>query len=240
MENYPEQDSVLKSIILGRAEAFAKQLEICLARNGESQDDKIPQMCLLTAEGMRVLLDDDGWCEEYRPIVAAVKPGIEKIWNILLDKGLVPDDIDHQLVKFAQDMGLFPFADNYEDAFDMPLEAILEKGYRKIDVDLIVAALSLNFDEARKLLEQGANPDVDVDIEDDEDSHEFVSALMLTGMGWEDAYTPCGDIHLLWRAEYLTGDATVNVDRDSCQIIVSAANKLMYQLLESHCPDSSE
>lgn len=240
MENYPEQDPVLKSIILGRAEAFAKQLAAYMARNVETQDHKIPQTWLLTAEGMRVLLDDDGWNEEYRPIVAAVKSGIEKIWNILLDKGLVPDDIDHQLVKFAQDMGLFPFADNYEDAFDMPLEAILEKGYRKIDVDLIVAALSLNFDEARKLLEQGANPDVDVDIEDDEDSHEFVSALMLTGMGWEDAYTPCGDIHLLWRAEYLTGDATVNVDRDSCQIIVSAANKLMYQLLESHCPDSSE
>lgn len=240
MENYPEQDPVLKSIILGRAEAFAKQLAAYMARNVETQDHRIPQTWLLTAEGMRVLLDDDGWNEEYRPIVAAVKSGIEKIWNILLDKGLVPDDIDHQLVKFAQDMGLFPFADNYEDAFDMPLEAILEKGYRKIDVDLIVAALSLNFDEARKLLEQGANLDVDVDIEDDEDSHEFVSALMLTGMGWEDAYTPCGDIHLLWRAEYLTGDATVNVDRDSCQIIVSAANKLMYQLLESHCPDSSE
>ena len=81
---------------------------------------------------------------------------------------------------------------------------------------------------------------ISIDIEDDEDSHEFVSALMLTGMGWEDAYTPCGDIHLLWRAEYLTGDATVNVDRDSCQIIVSAANKLMYQLLESHCPDASK
>lgn len=240
MENCSIQSSLLKSIILGRAKAFAEQLEICLARNGESQDNRIPQICLLTVEGMRILLDDDGWCEEYRPIVAAVKSGIEKIWNILLDKGLVPDDIDHQLVKFAQDMGLFPFADNYEDAFDMPLEAILEKGYRKIDVDLIVAALSLNFDEARKLLEQGANPDVDVDIEDDEDSHEFVSALMLTGMGWEDAYTPCGDIHLLWRAEYLTGDATVNVDRDSCQIIVSAANKLMYQLLESHCPDASK
>lgn len=239
MENCSIQSSLLKSIILGRAKAFAEQLEICLARNGESQDDKIPQMCLLTAEGMRVLLDDDGWCEEYRPIVAAVKSGIEKIWNILLDKGLVPDDIDHQLVKFAQDMGLFPFADNYEDAFDMPLEAILEKGYRKIDVDLIVAALSLNFDEVRKLLEQGANPDVDV--EDDEDPHEFVSSLMLTGMGWDDAYTPCGDIYLLWRDEYMKGDANViNAERDSCQIIASAANKLMYQLLLSHCPDASK
>lgn len=239
MENCSIQSSLLKSIILGRAKAFAEQLEICLARNGESQDNRIPQICLLTVEGMRILLDDDGWCEEYRPIVAAVKSGIEKIWNILLDKGLVPDDIDHQLVKFAQDMGLFHFADNYEDAFDMPLEAILEKGYRKIDVDLIVAALSLNFDEVRKLLEQGANPDVDV--EDDEDPHEFVSSLMLTGMGWDDAYTPCGDIHLLWRDEYMKGDANViNAERDSCQIIASAANKLMYQLLLSHCPDASK
>lgn len=238
MENCSIQSSLLKSIILGRAKAFAEQLEICLARNGESQDDKISQICLLTAEGMRVLLDDDGWCEEYRPIVAAVKSGIERIWNILLDKGLVPDDIDHQLIEFAQHIGFFPYDDNYEDIFDRPLDAILKKGYRKIDVDLIVAALSLNFDEVRKLLEQGANPDVDV--EDDEDPHEFVSSLMLTGMGWDDAYTPCGDIHLLWRAEYLTGDATVNVDRDSCQIIVSAANKLMYQLLESHCPDASK
>lgn len=239
MENYPEQDSVLKSIILGRAEAFAKQLAAYMARNVETQDHKIPQTWLLTAEGMRVLLDDDGWNEEYRPIVAAVKSGVERIRNILLDKGLIPEGIEHQLIEFAQHIGFFPYDDNYEDIFDRPLDAILKKGYRKIDVDLIVAALSLNFDEVRKLLEQGANPDVDV--EDDEDPHEFVSSLMLTGMGWDDAYTPCGDIHLLWRDEYLEGDANViNAERDSCQIIASAANKLMYQLLLSHCPDSSE
>lgn len=238
MENYPEQDPVLKSIILGRAEAFAKQLAAYMARNVETQEHKIPQIWLLTAEGMRVLLDDDGWDEECRPIVAAVKSGVERIRNILLDKGLIPKDIEHQLIEFAQHIGFFSYDDNYEDIFDRPLDAILKKGYRKIDVDLIVAALSLNFDEVRKLLEQGANPDVDV--EDDEDPHEFVSSLVLTGMGWDDAYTPCGDIHLLWRDEYLKGDANVNAERVSCQIIASAANKLMYQLLLSHCPDSSE
>lgn len=54
------------------------------------------------------------------------------------------------------------------------------------------------------------------------------------GEQWDVAYT-CIELHLIWKEEYEAGVKRALPDSVFCQIITSAAYKLMYELLKNRC-----
>jgi hypothetical protein len=181
---------------------------------------------------MKLLLEEDGWNEEYTPIVAKARDSNSKIWDYLKQKKLVPKGYRKRLIKVAKEFsGMFP--SSYEDSFGFPLEQLIEWGAKKLDCDLYMAVERLDFKEAKRLLDLGANPDGNIKIIEMEDFDEIWSAGGLAYERWDDTYTLCTDLLGIWKQGYASIDIEVQ-ERDIIQVLISAAYKLMYDLLERY------
>lgn len=194
-----------------------------------------PNAYFLCAYGLKILLDDDTWNAEFKPIIAHFRKENEIIWNFLIENNMVPNDYQQKFIDCAKAFASESIDYSYEDVFFAPLETLIKNGARQLDLDLYRASASLEFDETKRLLVLGANPDADINVSDDEDDEfpETWSSLGHAGEQWDDAYT-CIELHQIWKEEFEEEFNRTLPDSVYCQIITSAAYKIMYDLMWNH------
>jgi hypothetical protein len=213
-----------------RADDFINEFE-----NGSLQTD-LPERYAIESlyqyvYAAKVLLDDDKWQGKYNELMKVVKANNLRIWQYLLDKGLIPDSYHEDLIQEGLQWAWADKTDSYEDVFDAPLDDLLKWGANKIDCDLCIAVQQLDFEKAETLLKQGANPKAKIY---NDNSKESFSAIGHAEMVWLDAYEPCGDIHIIWE-QGLNGVGDEPSDTTFIQLITSATHKMMYDLLSRYC-----
>lgn len=226
-------------LIQNRADDFIKEFE------RQSPSKTLPRRypvksLYLYVYATKILLDDDDLSKRLRKAISATRENNLRIWEYLLSKGLVPDDYHERLLEAGLQHAWAEATDSYEDIFHVPLDDILQQGARKIDCDLYVAVEKLDFKEAEVLLEQGANPDVEIYIEDptNQEYPETVSPFYDAWMLWEDAYV-CSFLHISWEKGVKKIDEEVYED-DFSRLIQSSTHKLMFELLEKYSNDQDQ
>lgn len=189
----------------------------------------------LCAYGLKVLLDDDTWKAEFKPIVAHLRKENDVIWNFLIENNMIPNDYQSKFMDYAKAFAFESIDSSYEEVFFAPLETLIRNGANQLDLDLYRASASLEFEETKRLLALGANPDADIFISEDEDDEftETWSSLGLAGELWDDVYT-CTKLHRIWKEEFEEGFKRTLPDSVFCQIITSAAYKIIYMLLKTN------
>ncbi len=234
-------EQIFQDLILGRSKQFIagfKSLYISDFDCGTCPCG--PNIFSLCAYGLKVLLDDDFWNDEYKLIVAHFRKENDIIWNFLIENDLVPDDYQKVFIDYAKAFAAESLDYSYEDVFFAPLEMLIKNGASKLDLDLYRASASLEFEETERLLKLGANPDKDILIKegDDDEFPENWSSFGNVSMLWNDAYESGIDLHLTWKEEYESGVKYTLSTSVFYQIIISAAYKLMYELLGKYNQNS--
>lgn len=231
---------IFQDIFLGRSRAFIDLFNSLGNRQldcGAYSCD--PNSFFLCAYGLKVLLDDDSWSAEFKPIISHFRKENEVIWNFLLENKMVPDDYTKKFIDFAKPLAYESIDASYEDVFFAPLETLIKNGATKLDLDLYRASASLEFEEAKRLLQLGANPDKGILFKesDDDEFLEIWSSLEIASTQWYNAYDANesgGDFRRIWKEESEDGFKGALSNSVFYQIIISAAYKLMYEMLEKH------
>lgn len=222
--------------MLGRSKHFIDRFKSVAGPKCDCKACSCTNLFFIYAYGLKVLLDDDTWNEEFQPIISHFRMENEVIWNFLIENKMVPDDYQRKFINYAKGFAIESIDDSYEDIFLTPVERLINNGATQLDLDLYRASVSLEFEETQRLLELGAVPDKDILImdSDDDECPEIWSSLGNAFTLWNDAYESCMDFHLIWEEEYEVGVKQTLSDSVFSQIIISAAYKLMYELLEKY------
>lgn len=191
----------------------------------------------LCAYSVKILLDDDTWNPEFKPIIAHFRKENDVIWNFLIENNMIPNDYESKFIDYAKAFASESIDCSYEEVFFAPLETLINNGAKQLDLDLYRASASLEFEETKRILALGANPDADIYISEghDDEFPETWSSLGLTGGLWDDVYT-CIELHHIWKEEFEIGVKYTLPDSVFCQMITSAAYKMMCDLLDKQKP----
>jgi len=114
--------------------------------------------------------------------------------------------------------------DTFDDVFDCKKEDMIAKGYREIDLDLYVAVNKFDYDEAKRLLELGADPECEIDED------EGTTCLRRIG-------TECGFLSTELQEVYIDREKRnpiANNAVDLVDLIGWAAHENMYSLLSKY------
>lgn len=121
-----------------------------------------------------------------------------------------------------------------EDILCAPKEDYTEVGCRVLDLDLYCAVERFDFDEVERLLDMGANPDVDIYDKPKEQRKGLEEINAMERIEFEESYI-CSE--LLW----LLRDAEINMEKRRwidkgtvAHILGLAAHSEMYRLLEKY------
>jgi hypothetical protein len=194
----------------------------------------------LYAYAVKILLEEDGWNEEFTPIISTARDNNAQIWDYLKRKNLVPNGYHDRLIQEATDF-CEGSDSSYEDIFLVPLEQLIEWGAQKLDCDLYMAVVNLDFEEAKRLLELGANPDGEICVteKDKDGSAEKWTANEAVDDRVNDAYMFCTELLEVWKDGYNHMDSNIG-DADLIQAVVSAAFKRMADLLDQYKNNRNE
>lgn len=228
---------IFQDIILGRSKQFIELFNSIDSHKLDCEHCSFsPNSYFLCAYGLKILLDDDSWNAEYKPIISHFREENEIIWNFMVENKLIPVDYHKEFIDYAKTFASESINYSYEDIFFAPLETLIKNGATQLDLDLYRASASLEFEETERLLKLGANPDKDILIResDDDEFPETWSCLGDIAMLWNNAYESGLDLHLIWKKEYEEDVKNTLPPSLFCKIIISAAYKLMYELLENH------
>jgi hypothetical protein len=226
-----KDNKLLMYLIQNRADDFIKEFE--KQAPSKTLPRRYPVKSLyLYVYAAKILLDANDWRKDLRKTVSVTRESNLRIWEYLLRKGLVPDDYHERLIEAGLQWTWADETYDYEDVFGAPLDDLLQWGARRIDCDLFVAVQKLDFKETEVLLKQGANPGVEICVEDPA-NHEYpetVSSFFHASVLWQDAYA-CQFLDVIWEHGIKKIDTEID-SADFMQLIQSSTHKLMYELLE--------
>ena len=116
---------------------------------------------------------DDDWVDEIIPLVRRNRQRTEQMldyWRAEYGCQEIQRDINYN-----QYFDFFYCVDPRitDEVFWEPIQNYLSKGIREQDLMLFFHAERFNFKETKKLLEEGAKPDVDIDQDDDDENTIF-------------------------------------------------------------------
>ena len=157
---------------------FKKQYPEIYAKKEKFRIDKYRTFDLknLTFFNQSVWKDDD-WNDEIIPLIRRNRQRTEQMldyWRAECSCGEIQREIDYN-----QYFDYFYCVDPRitDEVFWEPIQDYLSKGIREQDIMLFFHAERFNFKETKKLLEEGAKPDVDICIDDDLDDDDSNSIL---------------------------------------------------------------
>jgi hypothetical protein len=230
-------NKLLMYLVQNRADDFIKEFE------KEASCKTLPrrypiESLYLYVYAAKILLDDNDWLKEERwKTILVARANNLRMWEYLLNMGMVPDGYNERLIKAGLQYAWAESCETYIDTLDCELDDLLKWGARKIDCDLFVAVQKLDFREVETLLKQGANPDAEIYVEDPA-SNEYPDTLSPFGhaaMLWCDAYN-CQFLDVCWEHGIEKIEDEVN-DADFIQLIMSSTHKLMYELMAKYSND---
>ena len=152
--------------------------------------------------------------EQDRNICFQMKQSNDRIKEYFMENWKQYSD-DVSFVKYGHYSELF---ESVEDLLWDSKENLIAKGFREIDIDLYYNCYIFDFEEAKKLLSMGANPDVV--FQEDE------SIIDTIGYRASD-YGMDMDNYIIQKTE-------VTIDEEFVSSLINAAAEKMYQLLKPH------
>lgn len=172
-----------------------------------------------------ILSKYEEWKEEYRDVLRKRKGENDKMKEFFISKC----GLDMKRVPFAEFCDEIPYCncpdDTVEDIFGETKEALVEKGYRSVDVDLYCSTLKLDFAEVERLLKAGADSKKVIAAADDCAPDHIEERL-----GWR-----CADLEIDLEKCIFGEDCDSRNYRESISDLISlAAIETMLSLFSKH------
>ena len=168
--------------------------------------------------------------EKIMPFILNQREKIEKIMDLWRNRFQIDTNKDIEFKNYED--AFYCDADDatFYDVFLDPKERFIENGCREIDLELFEAVNKFNYDEVRRLLKEGANPDANLLPKDAKYPDDPCNCL--DRIGGECSYLfSCevfpilGEKHGLWYLNYSLTSKDIGV------LIGLAAHEKMYELL---------
>ncbi len=108
-----------------------------------------------------ILLNWDDWNEKVSPIIRQKAIENEKFKKFFTEKCKV--SMEYKELLTYDNYSYCTPEDPFSEVFDFSREELNQQGFRNLDINLYWAVYTLNFEWAEKLLQEGANPNIEVD-----------------------------------------------------------------------------
>lgn len=105
------------------------------------------------------ILSIDFWTPSFLEVVEPSRVGCAEIMNYLRSVVAIPDSLDN-VKKYLKSFANYDDSDGLDLMLDSELSQLIDLGYREIDCRLYEAGMRLDYEEAEKLIEMGANPNI--------------------------------------------------------------------------------
>lgn len=233
-KNEGKYNTLLQYLVQCRAEEFESEFILAVEKGLKWEDEVEGYPIFAYAAALRELLTEN----KKSSIFEFARDGNDRIWELLNNQGFIPDDYKQRLIDYANEYNMYSVDDSYEYILDYPLEELEKRGDKKIDCDLYVAASIFNFDETKRLLELGANPDAllakeEGEYEDGTKWFESQNIKDYCAEYWGDVFEPCAHIVDTWKRGMDKEDEPY-AERTLFQAIISSVYKMMYDLLDEY------